>query len=1104
MIMKKFLAILLAIIVTVALGFTIFYLVRDNEEIYLSTSSLYVSKGDDFDIDINFKNKKSYTTYEIKVDKNTVVQYNEEADNFTALAGGYTKVLFRTSNVNYRNLDCVVYVGDGTVTSPFYVATAEQLMQIGKADAEGKVKYPLDAYYALRNDINLADLAGQNFGYWTPIGYDAVTGQTTPFTGQLDGRGYTISNLAINKDAYNTEVDSLGEAGSDYVKTQFTDAGFFAELGANAVVKNVKFDNASITGAYTNAGVVAGVANSADIERVEIKSATLNLAGTVNGGAVVGSLNTTVIPSTTTYTTASLDRVSANIVVTSLSSVFGGLAGVNNGAYIVYSYVTGNVELYHEYSSVLFGGIVGSNNAISHTVDIIKLESGASIKDCYTSLTFEYNVQNGNIPSVNVKAGMIIGSNSTTSVTKDFGTGPKTIVKNKIIGNYYNADTATITVENNTKTFVGVAEYYDNSVLQTYTDAEYQITGTTYANLKKSTTYKSHVTDGNVILWKFGTVWIEVENDLPKLDYAEQAVSPEIEGIEDAENATTVAEFIELLNDPTKNIIAIGADLDFADEPVWTPIDLVNKKIFANYDETVVNADGSKAYYRIKNITTCDSLNTPVTYASLFKTIDKDSELHNVIIEGARFTNGTHSAGFAIENNGGIYDSQIINSSIIGTVVATGIANTNNGTISMGTINVLDNNNNVVKKDGAGVRVQDTVIRVESSSQAQVSGNVYAAGITKLNNGSIYGATVIGNINDVHIKVVSDNTSVNALLAGAAIENLGSIRLVNVSFVSGSEGIKADGTFIADAAGLVVYAHGASSIVKSYVSSNIYTYNNNTSNSSVGLVTEIRQDAYVTQSGFYGVNKVIEGYNVAGFSILITKSDYRKVATNSWNALVGELVLSTSKAELGNGITESFVSGTTTLYGKNVAGFAHEIHNGAIVDSYIGTGITLKGIDGESVVANMAFDVKINRNNENDGKFQCGVIAYCYSAAKLDNAGTTYGVAKDDILLLSTTNQSVKTQGYGVGIIVSREYTDGATFHSDWWNVADWGKEGQSNSRMSNSDMNTTSDSNVYTDKGYDTSIWTFAFNQLKAEKGSDIGPALVNSYIDTAKLNIA
>ena len=1080
---------MLSIIVVVALGFTIFYLVRDNEEIYLSTSSIYVSKGDDFDIDINFKNKKSYTDYEIIVGNNTVVKYNEETDNFTALDGGYSKVLFRTDNVNYRNLDCVVYVGDGRPASPFYITSADQLLQIGKADAEGNVRFPLDAHYSLRNDISLDDLAETTLGYWNPIGTNE-DGSVTEFTGSFDGRGYTIINMNLNSAAYNEERTNSQQ--TELPVQNYTHAGFFAKLGANSVVKNLKFENATITGQYETAGVLAAEAYSADIERIEIKSATLSLKDTAVAGTVVGKNVSTVVAQA--FTSSSIDRVSANVTVLSPSKVFGGIVGENYGGYVVYSYVIGNVEFYNTYSDITFGGIVAKNETISATIDSRDVYSGASVKDCYTSLSFTYTLPEGVATGSldNIHAGMIVGANRTGSKVKDIGNGPKTIELNKIIGNYYNSDTSKVEYNSNTVTFKGIYESksLDGTSLDA-TDAEYKVVGTTYDNLKKSSTYKSHVSADEVIVWKFGTVWIEVENSLPILDYAEQAVAPEIDGIEDAEEAETVARFFELLNDPATTSIVIKEDLDFASAQ-WE-VKPLNIKIYADYEEV----SGKKVYKKLMNLNTNNiNGNLTVEVAALFSVIGKDAELHNVTIENATFTNGNYAAGFAKENLGYIFDCSISNSTIIGRVAAAGIVIDNFGEIAMSKKDVVENGV-TTPVYGNGVYSVDNKVSV-GIDDSTLTGTINAAGIAITNSGTISGVTVQGTKEDSYVKVISLGTGLNANIAGAVVNNGGTVYNVYVSFVQDSIGIKAQGTFAAKVAGLAV--DNTSKISNSYVSANISAFTGNAQTQAAGLVVNVLQTGFVEYCGFYGNNKTIEASTVGGLAVNLSQSVDRKIAINAWDAAWNSIKLTTSKTDMGNGIVQSFISGSVVVKGNSVAGLVNSITNGAVIDSYVGTGVTLTGVDGNSEVANLALTVSINYTGNDT--FSTGIVAYCYSDAKFNNSGKSYGVAKSNILE-GAVNQSKKSAGFGVGILVNSSNTSGTTFYDESdWDPRNWGKDGQSDCKTSADIMHTSSGENKFVDHGFDTQIWKFGENQLGGAKGST-GPALINNSFNTTRLLI-
>ena len=112
--MKKFIVYLLVIVMAVSLGFAVFYLVKDDEVISISSASIYTDVNKEFAIDIKHENKKSYTTIDISSSNEDVVKHDKDNNTFKALAGGVARINFRTNNVKFRNLWCDVIVGDGT------------------------------------------------------------------------------------------------------------------------------------------------------------------------------------------------------------------------------------------------------------------------------------------------------------------------------------------------------------------------------------------------------------------------------------------------------------------------------------------------------------------------------------------------------------------------------------------------------------------------------------------------------------------------------------------------------------------------------------------------------------------------------------------------------------------------------------------------------------------------------------------------------------------------------------------------------------------------------------------------------------------------------
>ena len=80
---------------------------------------------------------------------------------------------------------------------------------------------------------------------WAPVGQTGGNGAATHFVGTFDGQGYTISNFVITPDA------TYGE-GANYAAGLFG----FVDAGA-AVIKNLKVDNATVTGHHWTA-VICG------------------------------------------------------------------------------------------------------------------------------------------------------------------------------------------------------------------------------------------------------------------------------------------------------------------------------------------------------------------------------------------------------------------------------------------------------------------------------------------------------------------------------------------------------------------------------------------------------------------------------------------------------------------------------------------------------------------------------------------------------------------------------------------------------------------------------------------------------------------------------
>lgn len=194
----------------------------------------------------------------------------------------------------------------------------------------------LSANYTLGADID-ASATRTGTSIWGSSGFAPIGNAITPFTGNLDGNGHTISSLMINMQ------------NSDNV-------GLFGYTSANAAINNVGMSNSAVTG-RNSVGALAGY-NGGNISNCYAESA--NITGTDSttssgSGGLVGTNGGTIGSCHTTGSVTGIDDV-------------GGLVGVNSGQ------VTGSNSLATVANATgQAGGLVGTN------------EQGGSISASYAS-----------------------------------------------------------------------------------------------------------------------------------------------------------------------------------------------------------------------------------------------------------------------------------------------------------------------------------------------------------------------------------------------------------------------------------------------------------------------------------------------------------------------------------------------------------------------------------------------------------------------------------------------------------------------------------------------------------------------------------------------
>ena len=216
---------------------------------------------------------------------------------YTTISGEFMNAITRIDTVNMTSLTDIKALNGALASGTYAIRTTEDLKLLQNWSNLG---FLTREYYFVQGDnINL-----MNESAWTPIAHSDNLNAT------FDGNGYEISNITIN--------------GS------YKNAGLFGSIHKvkNLGVRNVYIKNTASGG---NTGAIAAFCS------------TIANCYTTGSGSVVGSGTTGGLVGNIVYRMSSCY---SNIDVFGNGNYTGGLLGNNNlsGAYIEYSYVTGNVS----------------------------------------------------------------------------------------------------------------------------------------------------------------------------------------------------------------------------------------------------------------------------------------------------------------------------------------------------------------------------------------------------------------------------------------------------------------------------------------------------------------------------------------------------------------------------------------------------------------------------------------------------------------------------------------------------------------------------------------------------------------------------------------
>ena len=283
------------------------------------------------------------------------------------------------------------WTGTGTADDPILIATAEQLA--GFADSVNRGDDFSGRYIELAADIYLSDstLEDELKHEWThPIGQFQSGGSgweytldTAWFRGHFDGKNHTIYNLFHgttpetpdwnNPDNPFGDLDGIDFSGWDKALFGFVE---------NATIKNVRLENAVVTGASKIATLAAEVRGNSLIENCHATGYVNAVAdvGGYAGGLITYLTSGQVINCSTNVTTLAMRYVGGLIGLVSSNGVVrdcsasgaahcveydaGGLVGTNSGL-IENSHASGRVSrAYYQHAYYDCGGFVGDNSGI--------------------------------------------------------------------------------------------------------------------------------------------------------------------------------------------------------------------------------------------------------------------------------------------------------------------------------------------------------------------------------------------------------------------------------------------------------------------------------------------------------------------------------------------------------------------------------------------------------------------------------------------------------------------------------------------------------------------------------------------------------------------
>ena len=314
--------------------------------------------------------------------------------------------------------------GDGSESSPYKITQNSELMWLSYQN--NNLSNLQNAYISLEANL---DMTGQN--------WEAIGNENSPFGGNIQGNGYTISNLALSGVSYAGLFGVTGMITIDHLN--LSGVNFSATSYAGAFV--AKASVANLTSCVVTSGTVSSTSSAGGlVGQGQVYASECSNNASVSGesyvGGIVGVLSTGTLDLVINYGSVSGTSYIGGIAGQSSSQMSrcinrGTLTGSSKIGGIVASLTNGTIDSCISHGNISFstgralreigsfvsegnGGVINSSAKVNITLSGIStndsvLKFGAPDSITLTNSLSESNVQN-NIKSTSYKKSYMVSS----------------------------------------------------------------------------------------------------------------------------------------------------------------------------------------------------------------------------------------------------------------------------------------------------------------------------------------------------------------------------------------------------------------------------------------------------------------------------------------------------------------------------------------------------------------------------------------------------------------------------------------------------------------------------------------------------------------------